>query len=347
MKHFFGLVLVLLLVMIFGCSDESLMGVEEPLAPETVATPAAAVWLEPAQAIPFNEAEMNAALAGGDMVLQMGAYTFAPDPAVSRVLRCLDATGTLVHDLTLPERFVLEGRIQHLGRVTGYFGGGTCLANADFSLTVTRDWGVTAPNGEAIFGTYTATVQPDGSFTSEDVVTGGIGRFAGATGRGRSAGSVDLETGEGTLYTKGLVSAPKEVVEMGFVVSLSPISESGSVSCLNSNGDQVFVGTERFEAVGLATYLGEITATIVNDRCISYQPGVLTFYGSTTYTGPQGDALYVTYTVLIGVGDTWPNASIITGGTGRFEGVTGWMNGMIDPDAGGVADLEGLIFMPR
>ena len=67
-----------------------------------------------------------------------------------------------------------------------------------------------------------------------------------------------------------------------------------------------------------------------------------------TYTNAQGDGLRGTHAVVVGVGETWPNDAIITGGTGRFEGATGWTKGTVDPRVGiWVSDLEGVIFLPR
>jgi hypothetical protein len=53
-----------------------------------------------------------------------------------------------------------------------------------------------------------------------------------------------------------------------------------------------------------------------------------------------------TATTVIGIVEPWPNDLIITGGTGRFEGVTGWMHGFVQWDEDW-ATAEGVIFMPR
>ena len=71
-----------------------------------------------------------------------------------------------------------------------------------------------------------------------------------------------------------------------------------------ANGNEVFSGTQRFEAVGLATYLGQVEAVIVNERCTSDSPGILTFYGTWTYTGAQADVLQGTHKTVVGVGET-------------------------------------------
>lgn len=70
------------------------------------------------------------------------------------------------------------------------------------TLTVTGgSFALTAANGDAIYGTYTGRAARDGvpgvvSIEASGPVTGGVGRFAGATGRLALTRSVDLATGE-------------------------------------------------------------------------------------------------------------------------------------------------------
>ncbi len=344
-----SLVLILLLFAVLSCSDENLIGVEAEDAlstAEAVVQPSTNVWPEASQAVSLDREKVNAALAGGDMVLQMGAVTFYPDPEVSAILPCLDAGGNPVPGVALPARFLVEGRVQHMGRVTGYFGGGSCQVNADFTLTINREWRYVGDEGHAIHGTYVATAFPDGSFTSRDLVTGGIGKFGGATGWGRSVGQNNPATGTGTVYSKGVVTAPKDVVAYGYVSASEGFTRSGDlISCVDPDGNPTgFRGTAQFEGTGLTTY-GPVSVVVINERCIDVGD-VSTFYGTSTLTGAQGDVLRMTHTTVVGVGDPWPNTLIITGGTGRFEGVTGWVNGLVYWDEGR-SDEEGVIFFPR
>lgn len=279
------------------------------------------------------------------MTLFVGEFAYVADPDEGFV-SCLDPTGNSVPGLVLPKKANVDGRASHLDKTTGYFTTSECQAQADGILTSAGDWMFIGADGHRVMGTWTATTLADGSLTGKTVITGGIGKFAEATSWTRFAGQIDLTTGTGRFYGKGLISPPTEVVEMGFVNEVTAISESGSIPCFYRNGNFVISGTRRFEAVGLATYLGQVEAVMVNERCTG--DGVLTFYGTWTYTNAQGDGLRGMHAVVVGVGETWPNDSIITGGTGRFEGATGWMKGTIDPRIGiWVGELEGVIFLPR
>ena len=277
-------------------------------------------------------------------MLFVGEFAYAADPDEGFV-SCLDPTGNSVPGLVLPKKANVDGRASHLDKTTGYFTTSECQAQADGSLASAGDWMFIGAGGHRVMGTWTATTLADGSLTGKTVITGGIGKFADATGWTRFAGQIDLTTGTGRFYGKGLISPPTEVVEMGFVSEITHPSVSGRISCLDRNGNATgFSGTRRIEGEGLTSY-GKVSFVAVNERCIDDR-SVSTFYGTWTYTGAQGDVLRGTHVTVIGVSDPWPNALIITGGTGQFEGVTGWMDGLVYWDEKRSTG-EGVIFMPR
>jgi hypothetical protein len=71
---------------------------------------------------------------------------------------------------------------------------------------------LTAANGDTLFGTYAGQAVPTGdanviSFDDPGVITGGTGRFAGASGIANTAGIANLATGEYTSAISGSVSS--------------------------------------------------------------------------------------------------------------------------------------------
>ena len=121
---------------------------------------------------------------------------------------------------------------------------------------------------------------------------------------------------------------------MGFVSETTDYSESGSMSCQDRNGNTTtFRPGRRVVGVGLATYMGAYSFVATNERCIN-DGDVSTIFGTWSQTNAHGDVIRGTHAVQIGVVEPWPNDIIITGGEGRFEGVTGWMDGVIYWDEG-------------
>lgn len=73
---------------------------------------------------------------------------------------------------------------------------------------------LTAANGDALFGTYAGQAAPTGdptviAFDDPGVITGGTGRFAGASGTLTQHGVADLASGEYTATLSGDVSSPQ------------------------------------------------------------------------------------------------------------------------------------------
>jgi hypothetical protein len=70
---------------------------------------------------------------------------------------------------------------------------------------------LTAENGDTLYGTYAGQAVPSGANVSYDdpgVITGGTGRFAGASGIANTSGVANLATGEYRGTISGSVSSP-------------------------------------------------------------------------------------------------------------------------------------------
>jgi hypothetical protein len=68
----------------------------------------------------------------------------------------------------------------------------------------------TAPNGDQVFATSVGTGTPSGpttiDFSGVTTITGGTGRFAGATGVMNATGTVDTATGNASIWYNGWIS---------------------------------------------------------------------------------------------------------------------------------------------
>ena len=102
------------------------------------------------------------------------------------------------------------GHATHLGRLTG--DQSNCAAPLGTTFAITDgEFTLTAANGDQIVGTYFGELVPlapplfsiDGPFT----ITGGTGRFTGATGGGDVSGVQNLATGDATISFVGTVSS--------------------------------------------------------------------------------------------------------------------------------------------
>ena len=71
---------------------------------------------------------------------------------------------------------------------------------------------LTAANGDTLYGTYDGQAVPTGDaavvYDDPGVVTGGTGRFAGATGIVNTSGVANLATGDYRGTSSGSVSSP-------------------------------------------------------------------------------------------------------------------------------------------
>jgi hypothetical protein len=119
-------------------------------------------------------------------------------------------------DLVFRQENVATGSVTHLGRVTAEW----VLREVRFlsysQLMVAQpDWigTITAQNGDQIFGTYTfrspvlpITLTGEVQFVAELRITGGTGRFEGATGRGVSVGRGNIWTRQFSLDLNGVIT---------------------------------------------------------------------------------------------------------------------------------------------
>lgn len=100
-----------------------------------------------------------------------------------------------------------SGKATHVGRYT--YHAHECLNFA--TLTFSGVFWITAANGDTISGTYAGTAEVVGNFIlyeQHNVVTGGTGRFAGASGQLHANGVVNPATLEWSEESSGTVSSP-------------------------------------------------------------------------------------------------------------------------------------------
>jgi hypothetical protein len=95
----------------------------------------------------------------------------------------------------------VTGRATHLGAYTGT---GSHCSQLDLATGVVvfgdGAFALTAASGDTLTGTYTNGYgPPDGTFTDDVTITGGTGRFAGATGQARDNGVADVTTTPWTI----------------------------------------------------------------------------------------------------------------------------------------------------
>jgi hypothetical protein len=108
---------------------------------------------------------------------------------------------------TLTDEIRGTGYATHLGRFTTVQS--HCVAPPSLAFTDGR-YSFTAANGDQMRGTYSGVLVPlappvyavDGRWT----ITGGTGRFAGATGGGDASGELNLAASSGTVVLDGTIS---------------------------------------------------------------------------------------------------------------------------------------------
>jgi hypothetical protein len=110
---------------------------------------------------------------------------------------------------------IIRGQADYLGPITGmghvinHLGADGNLAYNDGGVLV-----LNAVNGDAVFFTFVGVVRPStrpGTLTLEEpmIITGGKGRFLGATGSGVLNLVVDFSNGQATGTFAGMITAPK------------------------------------------------------------------------------------------------------------------------------------------
>jgi hypothetical protein len=128
-------------------------------------------------------------LKGGDS----GSFTLTPD-----------ACGTGVFAVVIDD----AGEATHVGAYAYHANECFNAATGAFSGTFT----ITAANGDTIFGTYAGAVVDVvgdlGFYEQDNVITGGTGRFVGASGEFHLSGIANLATLESSQEISGTVSSP-------------------------------------------------------------------------------------------------------------------------------------------
>jgi hypothetical protein len=102
------------------------------------------------------------------------------------------------------------GHSTQLGNYSGHYR--ECLVPATGAVTG-GTFTLTAANGDKVFGTYSGQAIPTDdpnvvNYEDPGVITGGTGRFAGASGIMTTSGLANLATGEYTGTVTGSVSSP-------------------------------------------------------------------------------------------------------------------------------------------
>ena len=126
------------------------------------------------------------------------------------------STVTSTGDMVFRQENVATGSLTHLGRVTAAWVVREVRFPSNSQLMVAQpDWigTITAQNGDQIFGTYTfrSTVLPitltgDVQFVAELKITGGTGRFEGASGQGLSVGRANIWTRQFSIDLNGIIT---------------------------------------------------------------------------------------------------------------------------------------------
>lgn len=341
------LILVTMLFVLFGCSDEGLTGaLSEKDAFETE-TAAMAGLLDDSLATDRG------------MALFVSTFTFEAEPDAD-LIDCADANGTPFPELpTLFAEADLMGRSYYLGDMTGRLVNEQCSAVLNDAgvadhIEATGTLKLTGENGDALSGTYTATIMPDSTVTFDVSITDGVRRFAGATGWIRGIGTFDPTAESGTFYGKGVVSPPTDVDDVQFQGSFTFEADTTAtpLSCVDAAGNAVpdLLVPSTLEATGVAVNLGPTTGFIDLDACLVNADGSVAGPGTFGFVSAEGDSLTGTFAARFQPDSTASAEAVITNGTGAFAGATGWFTttGTTDLTEGsGTFDLEGWIYPPR
>jgi hypothetical protein len=101
-----------------------------------------------------------------------------------------------------------EGNASHMGSIA-LVRSHTVVITPDGVVNVTQgSWMATAADGDRIWGAYGGTLSgapPVLSIQSWFTITGGDGRFDGASGSGTQSGTFDVVTGTGQVSAKGTI----------------------------------------------------------------------------------------------------------------------------------------------
>ncbi len=253
------------------------------------------------------------------------------------------------------ERIEVKGKATVLGKYTAVvdadmtiyeiIGGDPATGFPILRLPTTATF--TAKNGDELYADMDLVGMGhmvDGNFpafTLDATITGGTGRFEGATGSFLGSGGQITMPGDDTDLVRGKFKG---------TISLRCMDDfNGKMK--GSTVPRVDPDLERYEAKGKATVLGKYTlefeANTDDDISIlGYDPETGLYYASlpitATFTAKNGDKLYADL-VLIGwlhpLDQNFPSFTFdatITGGTGDFEDAMGSFSG-----SGGQTTVEG------
>ena len=127
-----------------------------------------------------------------------GDLTSVPDPT-SEAVQCVDAAGNPVPGLFGPARHIVSGLAMHLGvldEAASFSANAGCILNADGTISAIDETFVyTGASRDALFGTAQTVGSPaEGTASGVFTITGGAGRFLGATGSFTGEGVLDPTT---------------------------------------------------------------------------------------------------------------------------------------------------------
>jgi hypothetical protein len=222
-----------------------------------------------------------------------------------------------------------HGTATHLGKATAVT---TDQAVNIITGAGTATYTLTAANGDTVVleMEFQMTPSPDPDrreFEGIYTVTGGTGRFAGATGGGMLNGSVTFtgpNNGVGSFTVVGTISSPGSLLTKAgdavvpFKAHIQTYPEIVDIT------DGIL--TIEVSGEGQATHLGQCTWYSEFQVDTTQNPNLQT--GTMEFTAANGDQLFGTFAgeatpPTPGVPTEFWGAFEITGGTGRFEGVTG------------------------
>lgn len=143
-----------------------------------------------------------ASAAGVHQVPLKGTMSFSADPSAGTI------SCTSPVPITHPRVIDMQAIVSHLGKTSAVATSNECSFSLATGLMVGNgQFSFTAANGDQFYGTVSTVmnvVTAEVTFTSE--ITGGTGRFAGASGSVTGGGMADLVTGTGWFSFSGSMS---------------------------------------------------------------------------------------------------------------------------------------------
>lgn len=209
----------------------------------------------------------------------------------------------------------------------------------------------TARNGDAFDATYVGTSTTSGdaasgnlSYEATFTITGGTGRFHGATGSFESGGTANLVQGTGTTFLDGSLTKGIPIWGSGSnpTFTIEPLT-------LDENGD---LATANVKVVGplWLERLGKVN--LETEQFVNIAEGTIEGKSTWTTTRRNGEAFFADFTGTSMPTDasgsrfSYELSYTITGGTGRFLGARGSFQSVGDSDiaAGtGVQSVDGVL----